>query len=50
MQALVAQARTDPSTWLALAAPMLLFLAAGVYFIWSGFKSRKDDDWPDRRE
>ncbi len=50
MQVILAQAGTDPSTWLALAFPMLAFLGAGVYFIWLGFRSRREDedDWPDR--
>ncbi|MGH8931665.1 MAG: hypothetical protein ACRDZO_13835 [Egibacteraceae bacterium] len=50
MQAIFAQARTDPGTWLALALPMLTFLAAGVYFIWLGFRSRREgeDDRPER--
>jgi len=50
MHALLAQARTDPGTWVALALPMLSFLAVGVYFIWSGFRSRRrdEDDWPER--
>jgi hypothetical protein len=46
MLLLLAQARTDPSKWLALVLPMLIFLAVGLYFIWSDSRSRtkRDDD------